>query len=136
MSIAFWLSGLLHGAGSVTAIPETNWLKPCSFFWASGVGVLLQKAFCTTFKSQIAKMPRIVRRFGNLMFVLVWLQVTVKPLADDFAETGLWLVEPVPVSVVRALGFGRGETSWWKPDMEAIGRWHTGEHWWESGFGY
>ncbi|KAI8314567.1 hypothetical protein K4K59_002648 [Colletotrichum sp. SAR11_240] len=136
MSIAFWLSGLLHGAGSVTAIPETNWLKPCSFFWASGVGVLLQKAFCTTFKYQIAKMPRIVRRFGNLMFVLVWLQVTVKPLADDFAETGLWLVEPVPVSVVRALGFGRGETSWWKPDMEAIGRWHTGEHWWESGFGY
>ncbi|KAF9878999.1 hypothetical protein CkaCkLH20_03232 [Colletotrichum karsti] len=136
MAIAFWLSGLLHGAGSVTAIPETNWLKPCSFFWASGVGVLLQQGFCTTFKPQIAKLPRIVRRLGNLLFVFVWLQITVKPLADDFAETGLWLVEPVPVSVVRALGYGRGETSWWKPDMEAIGRWHKGEHWWESGFGY
>ncbi|KAL0939366.1 uncharacterized protein CTRU02_205976 [Colletotrichum truncatum] len=134
--IAFWLSGLLHGAGSVTAIPDTNWLKPCFFFWASGVGVLLQQIFCAALKPQITKMPRAARRLGNLLFVLVWLQITVKPLADDFAETGLWLVEPVPLSVVRALGFGHGETSWWKPDMEAIGHWHIGEHWWESGFGY
>ncbi|KAF6818628.1 hypothetical protein CSOJ01_01793 [Colletotrichum sojae] len=136
MSIAFWLSGLLHGAGSVTAIPDTNWLKPCSFFWASGVGVLLQHAVCSALKPRISRLPRSVRRLGNLLFVFAWLQVTVKPLADDFAETGLWLVEPVPLSVVRALGFGRGETSWWKPDMEALGHWHRGEHWWESGFGY
>lgn len=136
VSIAFCLSGLLHGAGSVTAIPETNWLKPCSFFWAAGVGVLLQQALCAALEPRIAELPRTARRLGNLLFVLVWLQVTVKPLADDFAETGLWLVEPVPVSVVRAMGYGHGETSWWRPDTEAIGRWHKGEHWWESGFGY
>ncbi|KAL2877816.1 hypothetical protein SGCOL_006979 [Colletotrichum sp. CLE4] len=136
MSTAFLLSGLLHGAGSVSAIPETKWWKPALFFWLSGLGVLTQQTFCTAMKSQITKMSRTLRRAGNLLFVLVWLHITVQPLADDFAQTGLWLMEPVPVSVVRALGFGRGETSWWKPDMEAIGHWHVGQHWWDSGFSY
>ncbi|TDZ33714.1 hypothetical protein C8035_v011186 [Colletotrichum spinosum] len=136
MMIAFWLSGLLHGAGSVTSIPDTDWLRPCSFFWASAVGVLLQQGFCTALKPQISQMPRVLRRLGNFLFVLVWLHITVKPFADDFADTGLWLVEPVPLSIVRALGYGRGEVSWWKPDWEALGHWHVGKHWWESGFSY
>ncbi|OLN82064.1 hypothetical protein CCHL11_08687 [Colletotrichum chlorophyti] len=136
MSIAFLLSGLLHGSGSVTAIPETKWWKPAAFFWASGVGVIIQQVSCALLKPQISKMPRAVRRLGNLVYVLVWLHITVGPLTDDFSQTGLWLVEPVPVSVVRALGFGRGETSWWKPDREAIGHWHVGQHWWDSGFSY
>ncbi|OHE97839.1 hypothetical protein CORC01_06874 [Colletotrichum orchidophilum] len=136
MSTAFLLSGLLHSAGSVSAIPETTWWKPALFFWLSALGVLTQQAFCTAMKPQITKMPRALRRAGNLIFVFAWLHITVRPLADDFAQSGLWLMEPVPVSVVRALGFGRGETSWWKPDMEAIGHWHVGQHWWESGFSY
>ncbi|KAJ0167123.1 hypothetical protein CTA2_4301 [Colletotrichum tanaceti] len=136
MLIAFLLSGLLHGAGSVSSIPETKWWKPALFFWLSGVGVLIQQSFCTALKPQISRLPRVLRRLGNLLFVVAWLHVTVRSLADDFAETGLWLMEPVPLSVVRALGFGRGEVSWWKPDMEAIGHWHTGQHWWDSGFSY
>lgn len=136
MCAAFILSGLLHGSGSVTAIPETQCWKPAVFFWASGLGVLIQQAFCTTLKPQISKLPRTLRRLGNLAFVFMWLHITVRPLADDFARTGLWLVEPVPLSFVRALGFGRGGVSWWKPDMESIGHWHVGEHWWDSGFSY
>ncbi|KAK1987931.1 membrane bound O-acyl transferase family-domain-containing protein [Colletotrichum cereale] len=134
--VAFLLSGLLHASGSASSIPETKWWKPALFFWLSGVGVFVQQVFCTTLKPQISRLPRVLRRLGNLLFVFLWLHVTVRPLVDDFAQTGLWLMEPVPVSFVRALGFGRGEVSWWKPDMEAIGHWHTGQHWWDSGFSY
>ncbi|KDN68977.1 hypothetical protein CSUB01_07346 [Colletotrichum sublineola] len=136
MLVAFLISGLLHGAGSASSIPDTKWWKPAVFFWLSGVGVFIQQGFCTTLKPQISRLPRVLRRFGNILFVILWLHITVGPLVDDFAQTGLWLMEPVPVSFVRALGFGRGEVSWWKPDMEAIGHWHTGQHWWDSGFSY
>ncbi|KAK2058683.1 hypothetical protein LY76DRAFT_51158 [Colletotrichum caudatum] len=134
--IAFLTSGLLHASGSISSIPDTKWWKPAIFFWLSGVGVFVQQMFCTALKPQISRLPRILRRLGNLIIVTLWLHITVRPLADDFAQTGLWLMEPVPVSLVRALGFGRGEVSWWKPDMEAMGHWHTGQHWWESGFSY
>ncbi|KAK2040519.1 hypothetical protein LZ31DRAFT_557782 [Colletotrichum somersetense] len=134
--VAFLTSGLLHAAGSISSIPDTKWWKPAIFFWLSGVGVFVQQMFCTALKPQISRLPRVSRRLGNLLFVTLWLHITVRPLADDFAQTGLWLMEPVPVSLVRALGFGRGEVSWWKPDMEAMCHWHTGQHWWESGFSY
>ncbi|KAK1600056.1 membrane bound O-acyl transferase family-domain-containing protein [Colletotrichum navitas] len=134
--VAFLLSGLLHAAGSVSSIPDTKWWKPALFFWLSGVGVVVQQSFCTTLKPQISRLPRVLRRLGNLLYVALWLHITVQPLTDDFAQTGLWLMEPVPVSLVRALGFGRGEVSWWKPDMESFLHWHTGKHWWDSGFRY
>lgn len=134
--VAFLLSGLLHAAGSVSSIPDTTWWKPALFFWLSGVGVVVQQLFCTTLKPQISRLPRVLRRLGNLIYVALWLHITVQPLTDDFAQTGLWLMEPVPVSLVRALGFGRGEVSWWKPDMESFLHWHTGKHWWDSGFRY
>ncbi|KAK2032607.1 hypothetical protein LX32DRAFT_661120 [Colletotrichum zoysiae] len=134
--VAFLISGLLHASGSISSIPDTKWWKPAIFFWLSGVGVFLQHMFCTALKPQISRLPRVLRRLGNLLFVTLWLHITVRPLADDFAQTGLWLMETVPISLVRALGFGRGEVSWWKPDMESMGHWHTGQHWWESGYSY
>lgn len=66
-------------------------------------------------KAPISRAPRWARRLGNLAFALAWLWATGWLLIDDFARCGIWLYEPVPVSLFRALGFGpagdrRGES--------------------------
>lgn len=46
---------------------------------------------------------------GNWVGTVGWLYLTGPLLADDFARCGIWLFEPVPVSIVRG---GLGER-WW-----------------------
>lgn len=53
--------------------------------------------------------PMWMRRAGNILFVGVWLWYTGPILADDFARCGVWLFEPIPISVFRGL-LGEG---WW-----------------------
>ncbi|KAK3394306.1 membrane bound O-acyl transferase family-domain-containing protein [Podospora didyma] len=131
--VAFFLSGLLHSAGGRTAIPDTGrpW-GPLEFFLLSFVGVVLQKAVCAVLPLKEV-VPRGWRRTGNLAFVVVWLHLTRWALIDDFCAAGLFLFEPVPVSIVRLLGFSVSGESWWRWDMEYLPRWYTGAHWWESG---
>lgn len=133
--VAFVTSGFLHGTGSYTTIPETNVWGPPTFFFLSGVGTSLQSTLSKRLKKQIEKQPRWVRRAGNLLFTMIWLHISSKFLLDDFGRCGIWLWEPVPFSLTRALGYGiKGDTwSRWGPDDNP--HWITMKHWWQSGVG-
>jgi hypothetical protein len=63
-----------------------------------------------------------------VLFAAGWLALTGPLLVDDFARCGVWLFEPVPVSLVRGLT-GQG---WWCWGGRWVG-WWQGRYWWETG---
>lgn len=73
-------------------------------------------------------------RVGNLVFVLGWLHYTRAWFVDDLSRGAVWLFEPVPVSVVRLLGFGEnGDDTVWRWGWDEMpGSWTQGR-WWERG---
>lgn len=131
---AFLQSGMLHGSGSLTSIGPADPLYPMLFFLLSGAGLLLQRAACVVFRTPIDTLPRWARRAGNLACTVLWLHFTCWPLAADLAHAGIWLLEPVPVSLVRALGFGQVDHAVWRIDDDTNLHWRKGDHWWKSGF--
>lgn len=72
--------------------------------------------------------PQTLRRTGNVLFVAAWLWVTGPLLADDFARCGVWLFEPLPVSLLRGV-MGEG---WWMWGGRWAG-WWQGTRWWDTG---
>ncbi|KAI9744076.1 MAG: hypothetical protein M1818_002228 [Claussenomyces sp. TS43310] len=129
--MGFFISGLLHGSGSITQLPPTKPWNPMLFFLLQGAGVALQTSLCRFFGAHIAKLPTASRRAGNVAFALAWLFYTSPLLLDDLARGGVWLYEPVPVSLVRGLGFGRDrEAGFLRLNPMS---WYSGKHWWESG---
>lgn len=134
--IAFVLSGALHGSGGITSVPRgTVWWEPPLFFLFAWVGVVLQGAMLQTqlAKGVLPRLPRWLRRAGNFAFVVLWMHLTRWAFIDDLSRAAIWLFEPVPVSPLRALGFGRPGDGWWRWDREMYPRWHVGSHWWEMG---
>ncbi|KAK3395892.1 hypothetical protein B0T20DRAFT_455688 [Sordaria brevicollis] len=81
--------------------------------------------------------PRWIKRMGNGVFVLMWLHWTRWMLIDDMSRSGLFLFEPVPVSVFRLLGLGgmpgEGRGDWWRLDGEYVPSLWRGGRWWERG---
>ncbi|KIV80941.1 hypothetical protein PV11_08406 [Exophiala sideris] len=143
LTLAFSLSGSIHTAGSYTTFSLTQshpFSGALSFFFTQGVGVLLQSTlikFLYRYVPQTRSLPRIVKQSTNLAFVLGFLYLTGPLLADDFARCGIWLFEPVPISILRAAGFGPGgkDEGWWTWYQEGskwVG-WHKGDGWWDSG---
>ncbi|KAI1336924.1 membrane bound O-acyl transferase family-domain-containing protein [Xylariaceae sp. FL0016] len=133
---AFLLSGFLHASASYSTVPETKWWLPPVFFLLSGVGTVLQSSLCRSSfaKPFIENTPQWARRAGNLLFVVLWLWATHWALVDDFGRCGLWLFEPVPVSVFRWLGLGDPkDRRVWRYGEDLMPRWHTGKHWWDTG---
>ena len=129
---AFGISGLLHAAGSVTQISYSHpWQAPV-FFMLQALGILIQTVGCTYLRPQLMQLPKVVRQIGNIFFTWTWLWYTGWLLVDDFARGGIWLWEPLPISPMRALGFGSGDDSWWCWGDMGV-RWYTGKHWWDSG---
>ncbi|KAJ1331342.1 Membrane bound O-acyl transferase family [Microdochium nivale] len=158
-TFAFAQSGFLHAAGSYTTVSATKWWMPPTTFLLSGLGMLLQKrlsplaallwqyvfasaannnnnnnnketATATTTTATPLSPPRWVRRAANLAFVLGWLSLTAWPLLEDFSRGGLWLFEPVPVSLARGLT-GLGD-----PADRRVWRWADRDfypHWYSSG---
>lgn len=131
---AFGISGLLHSAGSISQFPLTHPTHAPIFFMLQALGITLQTLLCTSppLKPLISKLPTSVRKTGNLLFTLGWLLGTSSWLTDDFARGGIWLYEPVPISVFRGMGWGERDAGWWCWDGLGVG-WYAGEHWWESG---
>lgn len=110
--VAFCLSGMIHASASYTtfSIIRSKPLDPWLFFMLQGVGTIIQTAFADLILKQMKiEVPKRVRQAGNWAFVLVWLFYTGPLLANDFARAGIWLFEPVPVSLVRGV-MGQG---WW-----------------------
>ncbi len=133
--VAFALSGMLHGCGSYTQLPTTRPLRgPFLFFFSQPVGIIFQMVMSQALKKTgiLDKIPRRIRQAVNFVYVHVWFYYMGPLLTDDFSKGGVWLFEPVPVSLIRGLGFGLEGEGWWCWGGR-IARWHRGERWWQSG---
>ena len=132
--VAFACSGALHACASYATLGDT---RPISgafmFFMLQPVGIIAQKAFSGWMKSTglREKMPLWLRYAGNMAVVVGWCFLTGPNIADDFAATGIWLYEPLPISPLRGL---RGE-GWWCWGGGWV-RWHSAERWWQSGLAF
>lgn len=103
------------------------------FFLLQAAGIVLQQSVVRIFKPWVLHTPRILRKVGNLAFAIVWLYMTSCLFIDDLASFGLWLLEPVPLSLFRALGFGQPGDHWWRWDYHYYPRWYSGQSLWENG---
>ncbi|KAI9171576.1 Acetyltransferase pyr8 [Paramyrothecium foliicola] len=133
MFIAFIQSGFLHAAGSFTTVPENEPWKAMAFFVLQAVGILIQQSLAAIAGRFLPNKCQLVSRAINLAFTLAWLNVTGKLLADDLAAGGIWLMDPVPVSVFRLFGFGQPGEHWLRWNLYNFIRLHRGGQWWERG---
>ncbi|KAL7815365.1 hypothetical protein V8C44DRAFT_324295 [Trichoderma aethiopicum] len=131
--VSFAQSGVLHASGSLTSVPETRPWRAPAFFFLQMVGILLQGLTAWLLRGYVREMPRVVRRTGNSVFVLLWLYFTAGLFMDDLSSTGLWTVEPVPVSLFRFLEFGFEGDHWWRWDRDHLPKVYIGETWWQTG---
>ncbi|KAK3948642.1 hypothetical protein QBC32DRAFT_268485 [Pseudoneurospora amorphoporcata] len=117
--------------------------EPVGFFVSQFVGCLVQAFLAVVLrnlvgngKDKMTEIPRWLKRTGNGLFVFLWLHWTRWMLIDDMARSGLFLFEPVPVSVFRLLGLGGmpgegGTRDWWRLDGEYVpGLWWGSSKWW------
>ncbi|KAF1851140.1 uncharacterized protein K460DRAFT_361895 [Cucurbitaria berberidis CBS 394.84] len=134
--VAFGLSGVLHASGSYTCAGETRPLRgPMAFFLLQAVGVFMEMVIIQGLKSTGIQrsMPTWLKQAFTFVYVHVWFYYTAHLLCDDFARGGVWLFEPIAVSVFRGLGFGAdSRDGWWCWGGQVV-RWHRGETWWRSG---
>jgi hypothetical protein len=101
------------------------------------LGIGLQMAFTALLDNVGLKkrLPGWIGGLGNFLYVHVWFYWTAPILTDDFARGGVWLFEPIPVSILRGLGLGLGGEGWWCWKGKLVG-WYTGERWWQSGIAF
>jgi len=133
--VAFTLSGFLHACGSYTQIGETRpILGPMRFFFLQIIGIMAQMLVSNALKQAgvTQKLPVWVKRTGNFIYVHIWFYYTAPLLVADFAQGGVWLFEPIPISPLRGLGFGSAEDGWFCWTSTVV-RWHSGGNWWNSG---
>ncbi|KAG6158110.1 hypothetical protein E4U37_006379 [Claviceps purpurea] len=140
--VTFLQSGLLHAAGSFSTIPQTKPLNQLWFFLLQALGMVVQQYLTAGLRRWGPGLPKMVRWGGNVAFSIVWLYFTASMFVDDVAASGLWLYEPVPVSVLRLLGLGRvlGDgnvtEAWWRWDKEYWLKIYEPKHWWEIGVAF
>ncbi|MCJ1485228.1 hypothetical protein MMC06_005402 [Schaereria dolodes] len=136
--VAFGCSGCLHATASYTMWTPTHPIGgPFRFFALQPVGIGAQMLGAGLL-SKIGlrdKLPRWVRGLGNFVFVHVWFYYTAPFLTDDFARGGIWLFEPVPISLWRGLGWGLEGEGWWCWHGQIVS-WWWGKRWWQSGLAF
>ncbi|KAL8639399.1 MAG: hypothetical protein Q9228_003566 [Teloschistes exilis] len=131
VTAAFVCSGILHACASYTSILPSHPIKGSFLFFAlQPVGIVGQRALSIWLKKEGYReaIPPWMRGVGNVAVVLVWCWLTGPLIADDFAAVGIWLYEPLPISLIRGV---RGE-GWWRWGGEWV-RWYSGDRWWRSG---
>ena len=131
VTVAFACSGALHACASYTTLGDSRPMYGSfGFFMLQPVGIIAQRAVSGWMRSRglRAKIPAWMRGIGNLLVVLAWCYLVGPMVADDFAASGVWLFEPLPISPIRAL---RGGEFWrWGGSLL---RWHSADRWWQSG---
>ena len=131
VAAAFVCSGLLHACGSYTTLGDTRPIYgPFVFFMLQPMGIIAQRVLSSWMrKSGVReKIPAWLRGLGNLVVVAIWCYFVGPIASDDFAASGIWLYEPLPISPIRAL---RGEGLWrWGGRWV---RWYSADRWWRSG---
>ncbi|KAF1940932.1 hypothetical protein EJ02DRAFT_405553 [Clathrospora elynae] len=137
--IAFGLSGLVHGSGSFTCAGETRPVRgPMAFFLLQALGIFVEVGVTQMLKTKGVgrTLPGWVKRVVTFVYVHVWFYYTAHLLCDDFARGGVWLFEPVPISLFRGLGFGADKRDgWWCWGGQWVW-WHSGDAWWRSGLAF
>ncbi|RBR22239.1 uncharacterized protein FIESC28_04568 [Fusarium coffeatum] len=134
MYVSFIQSGLLHGAGSISSMPETKpWRAPV-FFFLQPLGIIIQLLLLHLMDKAFPNTPRGVRQVFNAVSTAGWLYYTAFFFTDDISSSGIWLLEPVPISPLRWLGFGHPDDHWWRWERYLFPIWHSDKHWWKSGF--
>lgn len=133
MFISFTQSGLMHMSGSVSSMPQTKPWRPLLFFLCQGVGICIQQVILAILKPVSKAAPRVVCQASNFLFVLGWLFLTAPLFVDDLAALGLWLLEPVPVSLFRGLGMGESGAGWLRWDRYYVAQPHLDKNWFLSG---
>ena len=132
--IAFLCSSTLHACASYTTLGNTKPMRGAfAFFAVQPIGIVAQRALTGWMRKRGLrdKIPAWVRGTGNILAILGWCWLTGPLVADDFAAGGIWLYEPVPISLVRGM-LGEG---WWRWGG-TWARWHSGERWWQSGLAF
>ncbi|ERF68177.1 hypothetical protein EPUS_05258 [Endocarpon pusillum Z07020] len=136
---ALAISGTIHAGASYTTFnPQSRpWSGPFVFFFSQAFGILAEQFVFKTMgvSNLVRNWPRTLRRAGTLVYVMAWFYITGPWLADDFARSGIWLFEPVPVSLLRGLGLGAEGEGWWCW-ARAWPRWWNGVEgtpWWRKG---
>jgi hypothetical protein len=130
--VAFCVSGFVHACGSHTQLASTYPMSgPFLFFALQGVAVMAEQVFKTTIfpRLPLEGTPRWLRRTANFLFVFCWLMTSGALIADDFARGGLWLMEPIPISPLRGLGFGLPGQGWWCWREPWFRYWSDGSYW-------
>jgi hypothetical protein len=137
--IAFGASGVVHACGSFTCAGDTRPIRgPMAFFMLQAVGIFAEALGVQVLKKMgfANRIPRSARRVLTFAYVHVWFYFTAHLLCDDFARGGIWLFEPVPVSLFRGLGLGADKRDgWFHWGLESL-RWHRGETWMASGVAF
>ncbi|KAF2854253.1 hypothetical protein T440DRAFT_271424 [Plenodomus tracheiphilus IPT5] len=137
--VAFGMSGVLHASGSWTIAGETSPLRgSLAFFLWQAVGIFVEGCVVQGIKGMGVgqRVPRWAKRLFTFVYVHVWFYFTAHLLCDDFTRGGIWLFEPVPVSLLRGMGFGADERDgWWCWNGQLL-RWHSGDRWWNSGIAF
>ncbi|KAL9639738.1 MAG: hypothetical protein Q9164_000750 [Protoblastenia rupestris] len=134
VTVAFGCSGVLHACASYATLGHSKPMRGSfAFFMVQPIGLLGQKAASGWMKKTglREKLPEVVRQVGNVLCVIIWFHLTGPLIADDFAATGIWLYEPVAVSLSRGL---TGEGWWWWSGKWV--RWNQAERWWQSGLAF
>jgi hypothetical protein len=132
--VAFGCSGFLHACGSHTAIGNSNPVAPLLFFLLQPLGIMAQLAWIKLLRyfGISAFVPKYVAWTANVIFVHLWFYFTAPMFIADVAVGGQFLFEPVPFSIVRALGFGGKDMSWFCWQGRGF-LWYEGRRWWQSG---
>jgi hypothetical protein len=128
----------VHAAGSLTCAGPTRPVRgPLAFFLLQALGVFVEGAVAQALGTQ-RRGPAWAMRVWRFAYVHTWFYYTAHLLCDDFASGGIWLFEPVPVSLFRGLGFGADpRDGWWCwGGVLDVLRWHRGETWWGSGIAF
>ncbi|QDS70490.1 hypothetical protein FKW77_010110 [Venturia effusa] len=135
MFVAFSVSGFLHANASYTSIGHTRPIRgPFLFFFLQPFGIIAQMVASDFLKASgiIQHVPMPVRRASNVVYVHIWFYYTAPLFIQDAASGGQFLYEPIPLSILRGMGLGARDDSWylWNGPWP---RFHRGNHWWESG---
>ncbi|RMZ70912.1 membrane bound o-acyl transferase family domain-containing [Pyrenophora seminiperda CCB06] len=134
--VAFFLSGVVHASGVYTCAGPTRPITgSMTFFLLQAVGIFAEMSLTKiSRKTSLAqKIPAWVKKSWTFLYVHVWFYYTAHLLCDDFARGGVWLFEPVPISLLRGVGLGADERDgWWCWNPRFV-RWYSGDTWWDSG---
>jgi hypothetical protein len=114
----FLLSGALHACTSYTLLGPTRPWAPFLFIALQPLGMAIQSAYSQHFVgSYLCDSPgrwkTLVRQGSNFGFTILWLWAWSGMLLDDMTNGGVWLFEPIPISLIRGLGFSKEDKRFW-----------------------